>query len=193
VFPFVRFPGVDAILGPEMRSTGEVMGIDKSFGIAFAKALQGAGMKVPTGGEVFFSIRDADKRNALGVGRELAALGFTLVATPGTAAMLRRNDLEVREIYKITGSRRPNIIDLMKNDEIAMIINTPSGKTPRQDEVSMRATAVARGIPLITALSSAQAVVSGIGALKRRGLDVRALQDYGLHYEKPDLKGRAPA
>jgi carbamoyl-phosphate synthase large subunit len=187
VFPFVRFPGVDAVLGPEMRSTGEVMGIDKSFGIAYAKALQGAGMKVPTEGAVFFSIRDADKRNALGVARELAALGFTLVATPGTATMLERNDLEVRQIFKITGERRPNIIDLMKNDEVALIINTPSGKTPRQDEVTMRATAVARGIPLITTLSSAQAMVSGIGALKRRGLEVKALQDYGLHYEKPEL------
>jgi carbamoyl-phosphate synthase large subunit len=193
VFPFVRFPGVDAVLGPEMRSTGEVMGIDKSFGIAYAKALQGAGMKVPTGGAVFFSIRDADKRSALGVARELAALGFELVATPGTSGLLKRNDLEVREIYKITGGRRPNIIDLMKNDEVAMIINTPSGKAPRQDEVTMRATAVARGIPLITTLSSAQAVVSGIGALKRKGLDVRALQDYGARYEKPDLKGKAPA
>ncbi len=193
VFPFVRFPGVDAVLGPEMRSTGEVMGIDKSFGIAFAKALQGAGMKVPTEGAVFFSIRDADKRNALGVARELAALGFELVGTPGTAMLLKRNDLAVREIYKITGGRRPNIIDLMKNDEVAMIINTPSGKTPRQDEVTMRSTAVARSIPLVTTLSSAQAVVSGIGALKRQGLDVEALQEYGLRYEKPELKGKALA
>jgi carbamoyl-phosphate synthase large subunit len=193
VFPFARFPGVDAVLGPEMRSTGEVMGIDKSFGLAFAKALQGAGMKVPTEGAVFFSIRDADKRNAIGVARELASLGLELVATPGTAALLRRNDLEVREIFKITGGRRPNIIDLVKNGEVAMIINTPSGKTPRQDEVSMRSTAVSRGIPLITTLSGAQAMVSGIGALKRKGLEVEAIQEYGQRYEKPELKGKALA
>ncbi len=193
VFPFARFPGVDAVLGPEMRSTGEVMGIDESFGIAFAKALEGAGMKVPTEGAVFFSIRDADKRSALGLARELAALGLSLVATPGTAALLKRNDLEVREIYKITGGRRPNIIDLMKNGEVAMIINTPSGKTPRQDEVTMRSTAVTRGIPLITTLSGAQAMISGIGALKRRGFSVKALQDYGTHYDKPELTGKAIA
>jgi carbamoyl-phosphate synthase large subunit len=192
VFPFVRFPGVDAVLGPEMRSTGEVMGIDRSFGMAFAKALQGAGMKVPTEGAVFFSIRDADKRNALGVARELCSLGFDLVGTPGTAALLRRNDLEAREIYKITGGRRPNIIDLMKNGEVAMIINTPSGKTPRRDEVTMRSTAVARGIPLITTLSGAQAAVSGIGALKRKGLGVEALQAYGSRYRKPKLESSAP-
>jgi carbamoyl-phosphate synthase large subunit len=191
VFPFARFPGVDAVLGPEMRSTGEVMGIDRTFGIAFAKALQGAGMKVPTSGAVFFSIRDADKRNAIGLARELTALGFTLVATPGTAEMLLRNDLEVRQIYKITGGQRPNIIDLMKNNEVVLIVNTPSGKTPRQDEVCMRATAVARGIPLITALSTAQAMVGGIRALKSKGLSVKAIQDYGTRYTKPVLAPRS--
>ncbi len=193
VFPFARFPGVDAVLGPEMRSTGEVMGIDTSFGIAFAKALQGAGMHVPTEGSVFFSIRDADKRNAIGLARELASLGFDLVATPGTAALLRINDLGVREIFKISGGRRPNILDLIKYKEVDLIFNTPSGKTPRMDEVRMRSTAVNRGIPLITTLSSAQAVVSGIGALKRKGLDVQSIQDYGLNYEKPDLKGKVLA
>jgi len=192
VFPFVRFPGVDAVLGPEMKSTGEVMGVDKSFGLAFAKALQAAGMKVPTEGSVFLSIRDADKRNALPLARELDALGFKLVATPGTADMLARNDLEARRIFKITGAQRPNVIDLIKNGEVVMIINTPSGKTPRQDEVTMRATAVAKGIPLITTLSGAQAALSGIAALKRRGIAVKALQDYGMNYEKPELAGKTP-
>jgi carbamoyl-phosphate synthase large subunit len=191
VFPFVRFPGVDAVLGPEMKSTGEVMGVDRSFGLAFAKALQGAGMTVPTSGAVFLSIRDADKRGALALARGLAALGFTLVATPGTADLLERNDLEVRRIFKITGGRRPNITDLIKNGEVAMIINTPSGKAPRADEVAMRSTAVARGLPLITTLSGAQAALSGIAALKRKGLEVKALQDYGSRYVKPDLRPAA--
>jgi len=193
VFPFVRFPGVDAVLGPEMKSTGEVMGVDRTFGLAFAKALSAAGMRVPTAGPVFLSIRDADKRNALPLARELAALGFSLVATPGTADMLARNDIVVRRIHKITGGGRPNIIDLIKNGEVAMIINTPSGKAPRQDEVTMRSTAVAKGIPLITTLSGAQAALSGIAALKRRGLTVKALQDYGVHYHQPELAGPGSA
>jgi carbamoyl-phosphate synthase large subunit len=197
VFPFVRFPGVDAVLGPEMKSTGEVMGVDQTFGLAFAKALQGAGIRVPTAGAVFLSIRDADKRNALPLARELATLGFQLVATPGTADLLERNDLETRRIFKITGGQRPNIIDLIKDGAVVMIINTPSGKAPRADEVSMRSTAVAKGIPLITTLSGAQAAISGIAALQRKGLEVKALQDYGSRYAKPELKpagrGNAPA
>ncbi|MFW6161971.1 MAG: carbamoyl-phosphate synthase large subunit [Planctomycetota bacterium] len=186
VFPFVRFPGVDAVLGPEMKSTGEVMGIDTSYGLAFAKSQQGAGHTVPMEGTVFISVRNADKREAVFIARQLEDMGFDLVATEGTAAALRRNDVQVRTLQRISVGR-PNVLDLIKNKEIALIINTVSGKNPRQDEIRIRTAAIANAIPLISTLSAAAAFVHGIEALAKRGIDVRSLQEYGSHYTPPPL------
>ena len=177
VFPFVRFPGVDAVLGPEMRSTGEVMGIDTSFGLAFAKSQQGAGHVLPLEGKVFVSVRDRDKRDIIFIAKKLEDLGFELVATQGTAAALARNDVRVSKLQRISVGR-PNVLDLIKNKEIKLIINTVSGKHPRRDEVYIRTQAIAHGIPLITTVSAAGAVVNGIEALKKRGISVKSLQEY---------------
>jgi len=184
VFPFVRFPGVDAVLGPEMRSTGEVMGVDSSFGMAFAKSQQGAGHVLPMEGSVFVSVRNSDKREVIFIAKKLEDLGFDLVATEGTADALRRNDVRVRTLQRISVGR-PNVLDLIKNKEVKLIINTVSGKTPRKDEVNIRTQAIANSIPLISTLSAAGAFVNGIAALKKQGIDVKSLQEYGSHYTPP--------
>jgi carbamoyl-phosphate synthase large subunit len=184
VFPFVRFPGVDAVLGPEMKSTGEVMGIDSSFGVACAKSLQGAGQVLPMEGTVFISVRNADKREIIFIAKKLEDLGFGLVATEGTAAALARHDVKVRRLQRISIGR-PNVLDLMKNKEIRLIINTVSGKNPRKDEITIRTQAIANSIPLISTVSAAAAFVNGIEALKKRGLTVKSLQEYGQHYSPP--------
>ena len=166
VFPFVRFPGVDAVLGPEMKSTGEVMGIDESFGLAFAKSQQGAGHTLPTEGTVFVSVRNSDKRDVIFIAKKLDDMGFKLVATEGTAAALRRNGVTVRTLQRVSVGR-PNILDLIKNGEIVLIVNTVSGKNPRQDEIRIRTQAIANGVPLISTLQAAAAFVSGIEALSK--------------------------
>ncbi len=178
VFPFARFPGTDAVLGPEMKSTGEVMGIDSSFGMAFAKSQQGAGHVVPMEGTVFISVRNADKREIIFIAKKLDDMGFDLVATEGTAAALAHNDVQVTPLRKISVGR-PNVLDLMKNDQVRLIINTVSGKKPRIDEIHIRTHAIANNIPLISTLSAAAAFVNGIEALKKRGIDVKPLQEYG--------------
>ncbi|MFO8013327.1 MAG: carbamoyl-phosphate synthase large subunit [Phycisphaerae bacterium] len=177
VFPFARFPGVDAVLGPEMKSTGEVMGLDTSFGMAFAKSQQGAGQTLPMEGTVFISVRNADKRDIIFIAKKLEDLGFNLVATEGTAAALAHNDVAVTPLRKISVGR-PNVLDLMKNEEICLVINTVSGKNPRRDEIHIRTHAIANNIPLISTLSAAAAFVNGIEALKKRGISVKPLQDY---------------
>ena len=177
VFPFVRFPGVDAVLGPEMKSTGEVMGIDASFGMAFAKSQLGAGQALPLAGTVFISVCNQDKRDAILVAKKLEDLGFKLVATEGTADALTKNDIAVEKLNRISVGR-PNVLDLIKNKEIKLIINTVSGKNPRKDEIYIRNLAIANSIPLISNLSAARAVVNGIEALKKRGLSVKTLQEY---------------
>jgi len=178
VFPFARFPGVDAVLGPEMKSTGEVMGIDSSFGVACAKSLQGAGQTLPMEGAVFISVRNADKRDILFIAKKLEDLGFDLMATEGTAAALARNGVKVRVLERISVGR-PNVLDLMKNKAIRLIINTVSGKNPRKDEITIRTQAIANNIPLISTVSAAAAFVNGIEALKKQGLSVKTLQEYG--------------
>ncbi len=178
VFPFARFPGTDAVLGPEMKSTGEVMGIDSSFGMAFAKSQQGAGHVVPMDGTVFISVRNNDKRDVIFIAKKLEDLGFNLVATEGTAAALAHNDVTVKALRKVSVGR-PNVLDLMKNHEVRLIINTVSGKHPRIDEIHIRTHAIANNIPLISTLSAAAAFVNGIEALKKRGIDVKPLQEYG--------------
>jgi carbamoyl-phosphate synthase large subunit len=178
VFPFVRFPGVDAVLGPEMKSTGEVMGLDSSFGVACAKSLLGAGHKLPTSGTVFLSVRNADKRDIILIAKKLEDLGFDLVATEGTAAALARNDVTVRSLQRVSIGR-PNLLDLIKNKDVKLIINTVSGKTPRKDEITIRTQAIANAVPLISTIAAAAAFVQGIEALKKKGLSVKSLQEYG--------------
>ncbi|HEY3226872.1 MAG TPA: carbamoyl-phosphate synthase large subunit, partial [Planctomycetota bacterium] len=180
VFPFRKFAGTDIILGPEMKSTGEVMGIDLDFGRAYAKAQMGAGHRLPTTGTIFLSVKDHDKRDLIQIAKRLEMMGFTLVATAGTARALERNGVQVRPIFKIKEGR-PNAVDLIINKELDLIINTPSGKGAKTDEGQIRAFAISHGIHVITSIAAAQAAVSGIEALLKRQLEVRALQDYHPH------------
>ena len=177
VFPFVRFPGVDTLLGPEMKSTGEVMGGADGFGAAFAKAQLSVGQKLPDAGRAFISVNNTDKPTVLPIARELAALGFGLVATRGTAAYLRAHGLDVEIVYKVNEGR-PNIADQIVNDEIALVVNTPLGRESFFDDRTVRRVAMMHSVPCITTLTGASAAVAAIRALRTQALDVRALQDY---------------
>ncbi len=177
VFPFVRFKDEDPVLGPEMKSTGEVMGIAPSFGIAFAKAQMSVGTPLPTQGTAFLSVNDNDKDSVIPIAEGLRQAGFSLVATRGTATRLQEAGLEVESVYKVNEGR-PNIVDRIKNGEIHIIINTPLGQESYHDEQVLRRSAYAYGVPTITTLSGAAATVAGIRALQREDLAVRALQDY---------------
>lgn len=177
VFPFKRFYGVDTVLGPEMKSTGEVMGIDTDFGVAFAKSQISAGTLIPLKGRVFISVMNKDKRPIVFVAKKMADLGFELVATRGTAKVLTNNGIPVQTVYKV-GEGRPDIVDRMKNGEIQLVINTPSGKKPKVDEVAIRSQAVAHNIPIITTLSGAEAAVNGIESLLKKGMSVQSIQEY---------------
>jgi len=177
VFPFNRFHGQDILLSPEMRSTGEVMGLDADRGIAYAKSQAAAGSPLPLGGKIFISVADAHKKKIAGVAREFAELGFDLVATGGTATVLEKAGLKVERIFKLSEGR-PNAIDLLKNKELQLVINTPSGATPRADEIKIRTTAVYTGTPIMTTISSAEAAARGIAALKKSGYDVKTVQEY---------------
>ncbi len=176
VFPFNKFPGVDIILGPEMRSTGEVMGIDDSFPMAFAKSQLAANSALPLSGTIFVSVADRDKREILPVARALADMGYRLISTRGTAAALRQAGIAVTEINKIQEGR-PNLLDLMKNDQVALVINTPSGRGAQSDEGKIRAAAVAHGVTCITTVPAAQVAVEACRALRERELTVSAIQD----------------
>ena len=177
VFPFSRFPGVDAVLGPEMKSTGEVMGLDGVFGMAFAKSQLAAGQKLPVRGNVFISLKNKDKRPMLFIAKKLHDLGFRLYATRGTARTFQMNGIPVEPILKVSEGH-PNVVDLMERRKLALIINTPSGKTPRKDEVSIRTNAIRFGVPLITTVSGAAAAVNAIETVAREEPRVKALQDY---------------
>jgi carbamoyl-phosphate synthase large subunit len=190
VFPFSRFPGVDALLGPEMKSTGEVMGINDTFGMAFLKSQQGVGQILPMKGMVFISLRSKDKRPMIFLAKKLVDLGFNLVATRGTAKALARNDIPVTQVLKVSQGR-PNIVDMMKNGEVDLIINTPGGKGTKPDGLAIRSNAVALKIPLITTVAGAYAAVNGIEALKRKGIQVKTIQEYGLRYVNPHQRPRA--
>jgi len=178
VFPFNKFQGQDIILSPEMRSTGEVMGLDQDLGIAYAKAQMAANSPLPLSGNVFISLGDAQKPSAAEIGRRFAALGFEIVSTGGTAAALEQAGLKVRRVFKLNEGARPNAVDLLKNKEIQLVINTPSGATPRADEVRIRTTAVMTGTPIMTTLSGAKAALMGIAALQKQGYAVRTIQEY---------------
>jgi carbamoyl-phosphate synthase large subunit len=185
VFPFVRFPGVDTILGPEMKSTGEVMGGSSNFGVAFAKAQLAVGQKVPEGGTAFVSVNNKDKANLLPIARDLAELGFRLIATRGTAAFLRAYGLHVEVIYKVNEGR-PNVADEIVNRKVDLVINTPLGRESFFDDRTVRRAAMMHEVPCITTLTGAAAAVQAIRALRQQGLGVRALQDYyaGIAAEK---------
>jgi len=177
VFPFNRFQGQDILLSPEMRSTGEVMGLDADLGIAYAKSQMAAGAPLPLSGCVFISVSDAHKGEAAEVGKQFATLGFELVATSGTGAVLEAAGLKVRRIFKLSEGR-PNAVDLLKNREIQLVINTPAGQAPRADEVRIRTTAVYTNTPIMTTMSGAKAAALGIAALRKNGYEVKTLQEY---------------
>ncbi len=177
VFPFIRFPGVDIALGPEMKSTGEVMGIDSDLGIAYAKAQMSAQPGLPLGGNVFLSVKDTDKTEAIQLARDLVEIGFQIYSTSGTAQALEMGGIPVKRLFKLAEGR-PNVLDMIKNGEIQFVINTPSGKTPRQDEIAIRTAAVAARIPTMTTLRAVHASINGIRALKDKGLSVRSLQEF---------------
>jgi carbamoyl-phosphate synthase large subunit len=180
VFPFARFTGVDTLLGPEMKSTGEAMGCGTTFGAAFARAQEGAGSALPTSGTAFLSVNDNDKPVMLRVARGLAALGFSLAATRGTAAYLTAHGLPARPIYKVNEGR-PNIADAVANGEIALVVNTPLGRASFFDEKTLRRSAMLHGVPCLTTISAAAAAVSAIAAIHEGEPEVRALQDYHRH------------
>ncbi len=187
VFPWSKFPGVDTVLGPEMRSTGEVMGVADNFGEAFAKAQIAAGQKLPTQGSVFISVTDHDKAGVAEVARRFADMGFKLVATAGTADIIESAGLSVERVYKVKEGR-PNVVDLIKGDRIQLIINTPHGADPWFDEKAIRRAAVTARITTITTLSAARAAAEGIAALQRGEVRVQAIQH--LHAERMAAKRR---
>ena len=178
VFPWPKFPGIDIVLGPEMKSTGEVMGIDQDMGMAYAKAQISAFNPLPTGGNVFFSVNDRDKDRAVPIAKDLADLGFTIYATGGTYKRFAEEGLPVSRLYKLAEQKRPNVVDMMKNGDIQFIINTPSGHEAREDEVTIRSGAVANKISHCTNLSAAEASILAIRSLQENELKVTTLQEY---------------
>ena len=185
VFPFKRFPGVDILLGPEMRSTGEVMGIAASFEEAFLKGQLASGQKLPTRGKVFLSVNDRDKVFAPDVARQLAEMGFELLATRGTAELLRSHGLDVKTVLKMYEGR-PNVVDMIKNGEVALIINTASGKRTANDSRAIREATLHYGVPYTTTMSGARAIARAIHAAQNNPLRVESIQDY---YRAAPVKG----
>jgi len=177
VFPFARFPGVDIILGPEMKSTGEVMGIDRDFALAFAKSQLGAGCVLPTKGCAFISVREGDKPAMVEVGRRLLAMDFCLIATEGTAKYLRSHGLSVDVVNKVLEGR-PHCVDAMMNGQVQLVVNTTEGSVAVKDSFSIRRTALQLNIPHYTTVAGAKAAVEAIEALRTGALDVAPLQSY---------------
>jgi carbamoyl-phosphate synthase large subunit len=177
VFPFVRFPGATITLGPEMRSTGEVMGLDEDLGVAFAKAQAAAKPGLPIQGNVFLSVKDNDKARAVDIARQLVALGFNVLSTSGTAKMLIDNNVPVTRVAKI-GEGRPTTVDMIKNGQVQMVINTPGGMIPRRDENQIRSAAYAHNVCIMTTLTGARAAIEGIKALKHKRVGVKPIQQY---------------
>jgi len=177
VFPFVRFPGSDPVLGPEMRSTGEVMGIDRDFDAAFSKALLGAGIRLPRSGTVFVSVKDNDKQHIVPAVEAVLALGFDVIATSGTAAFLKEAGLEVTEVNKVAQGR-PHIVDKLTDGQVQLVFNTTEGWQSLKDSHSIRATALQRKVPYFTTAAASLAVARSLGSLKGRALEVRSLQSY---------------
>ena len=177
VFPFDRFPGVDTILGPEMKSTGEVMGIDEDFGLAYAKAQMASHNTIPTSGKIFISVKDKDKEQTVELSRKLSALGFQLIATRGTAKYLADNGIAVDIINKVMEGR-PNVVDLIKNREVSFIINTVTGSHAQKDSLFIRRDSLQFNIPYTTTISGARAVVMAIEMLQKKELGIKSIQEY---------------
>jgi carbamoyl-phosphate synthase large subunit len=177
VMPFARFPGVDTVLGPEMRSTGEVMGIDTTFGRAFAKSQIGAGAKLPLCGTAFVSLKEVDKPFVVPSVRQLIDMGFDVIATRGTARYLEASGLAVRVVNKVLEGR-PHIVDALKNGEVQLVFNTTEGRQALADSLSIRRTALQMKVPYYTTMAGAAAAVEAIAALREGALDVRPLQSY---------------
>jgi carbamoyl-phosphate synthase large subunit len=177
VFPFLRYEGMDISLGPEMKSTGEVMGIDTDLGLAYAKSQMAAPPPLPKAGNVFISVKDSDKEAIVSVAREFVKLGFGVIATSGTVAALTKAHIKATQVFKLREGR-PNVLDRVKNGDINFIINTPSGKIPREDEVMIRNAALAKKIPIMTTVRAAQASANGIRSLQTNKIQVRTLQEY---------------
>ena len=177
VFPFIKFPGVDIILSPEMKSTGEVMGIDQELGQAFFKSQEAASARLPLKGQVFVSVKKEDKPKITPIAKQLTELGFTLVATKGTADFLKSAGIPTETILKIAEGR-PNVADWIRDGKIQLLINTPLGKGPMLDEGKIRSLAVSFNIPCITTINAARIAVEGIRSAQKGTLGVRAIQDY---------------
>ncbi len=176
VFPFIKFWGVDIVLGPEMRSTGEVMGVSERFSMAFAKSQLAAGTVLPRAGNVFVSVADRHKRAVVELARRLAELGFSLLSTSGTADVLEGAGVPVRRVKKLQEGQ-PNLLDYFADGQVALVVNTPSGKGARTDEGKIRAAAVQAGVPCVTTLEAATAAVKAIEALGQEEMQVQALQE----------------
>jgi carbamoyl-phosphate synthase large subunit len=176
VFPFVKFAGVDIVLGPEMKSTGEVMGISERFSIAFAKSQLSAGTVLPKEGKIFVSVADRAKEQMVGLARRLEKLGYELLATRGTAQCLEEAGVEVQRLKKIQEGR-PNALDHMRDDDLHLVLNTPSGKGARTDEGKIRAAAVSHGVPCLTTIQAADAAVRAMEAMREEELSVEPVQD----------------
>jgi len=191
VFPFVKFAGVDIVLGPEMKSTGEVMGISERFSIAFAKSQIAAGTVLPPEGKIFISVADPAKGHVVGLARRLEKLGYELLATRGTAQMMEEAGVRVEKLKKIKEGR-PNVLDHMRNGDLRLVINTPSGKGARTDEGFIRAAAVAHGVPCLTTIQAADAAVRAMEAMREEEMSVQAVQDRFPEYGKRVMAKPAP-
>ena len=177
MLPFDRFPDVDTLLGPEMKSTGEVMGIDSHFGGAYAKAQLGAGMKLPTRGTVFISVKDSEKAAMLPVASQFNKIGFTIMSTSGTSAFLNENGIPNEGVTKVSMGR-PNVVDAIKNGKVQLIINTGTGDTSKRDGYHIRRSALKFNIPYATTISGATAMSRGVTALRDKELTVKTIQAY---------------
>jgi carbamoyl-phosphate synthase large subunit len=177
VFPFLKFPGTDVLLGPEMLSTGEVMGLSDNFGTAYAKSQIAAGNSLPTSGNVLFSVKDADKAKAVGLAKRLKAMGFKIIATKGTCIEFIKNNIPSEFALKMTEGR-PNIVDAIINKQIDLIVNTAVGKQSIVDSFSIRRSAVDRQVPYVTTMRGAEAVVKAIGTLRAKKITVKPIQLY---------------
>jgi carbamoyl-phosphate synthase large subunit len=184
----LKFPGVDVLLGPEMRSTGEVMGIDADFPLAFAKAQEAAGNRLPRGGRVFVSVRDQDKPAAVDLGQRLGALGFEIVATAGTAVALSGGGVPCRAVRKVLEGS-PHCVDAIEAGEIALVINTTSGAQSIRDSFTLRRGAVQKGLAYFTTMQAAHAAVGALEAMDRAGFGVRSLQEYHSETSSPQASG----
>ena len=177
VLPFRKFPGADIMLGPEMKSTGEVMGLYKDFGLAFAKSQEAAGNNLPRSGSVFISVKNSMRRNIIFMAKMISSMGFKIFASEGTWRVLSSNGINVKMVPKI-GEGKPDIIDLIKANDINLVINVPAGKKSQMDSKPIRSAAVSQGIPYITTLEGAQAAISGMDSTERTGFSVKPIQEY---------------